>query len=409
MIKAVSVQTAMIDDMSSACHDLKEQLGSKLALLSNSVGIVQCDPEFIEMGIMEQLYDMLGFPLVGGTTVSIATNEAIGNHMFSILVLTSDDVEFAVSHTTGLVGDYAGSIERSMKDSLKASKKPLRMALVFPTVTDNEDLPGDIYVEAVISVCGNVPVFGTLSVNDAIEIFERSMSVCNGEVFRHEMTYVLIFGNVCPRFFVATVPTQSKMIDSDATITQADGHIISEINNVIAVRYFESIGFAINGKLAAGVYFVPLLVSARDEHGFSRTFVRAIVGFNADGHAICRGKVPIGANITFGSLQGVDILQATSEIVTRINHEQDINAVLIFSCIIRQLCVGSDALRELAIVMDSLSDGIPFVASYSGGEISPICYDDQESAFMLTEATRNTDKSNYYNSFHNYSLIACLL
>ena len=394
MIKAVSVQTNIIDDISMACRDLKEQLSAKLTLLSNSVGIVQCDPEFIEAGIMELLYETLGIPLVGGTTVSIATNEEIGNHMFSMLVLTSDDVEFAASHTTGLVGDYVGAIERSMKDSLKVSEKPLRMALVFPTVTDNEDLPGDIYVEAVVSVCGNVPVFGTLSVNDAIEVFERSMSVCNGEVFRHEMTYVLIFGNVNPRFFVATVPTQSKMIDADATITQADGHIISEINNGNAVKYFESIGFAINGRLATGVYFVPLLVSVQDENGFSRTFVRAIIGFNADGHAICRGKIPVGAKITFGSLQSVDILQATSEIVTRINKERDINAVLIFSCIIRQLCIGSDALRELTIVKDSLTDGISFVASYSGGEISPICYEDQ---------------SNYKNSFHNYSLIACLL
>ncbi|MCL2853220.1 MAG: FIST C-terminal domain-containing protein [Defluviitaleaceae bacterium] len=394
MIRTASVQTYIIDDIELACRELQEQLNEKLSLLSNSVGIVQCDPEFIESGIMESLHSRLRFPLVGGTTVSIATNDEIDNYMFSMLVLTSDDVEFAVSHTTGLVDDYAGAIERSMKASLNDSEKPLKMALVFPTVTDNEDLPGDIYVEIVESLCGDVPVFGTLSVNDAVEKFERSMSVCNGKAFKSELTYVLIFGNVSPRFFVAAVPPQSNVIDTVPMITRSEGHIVKEINDMLAVKYFENIGFAINGKLASGINFVPLLVTMQDSGGVNRTFVRAVIGFDSNGFAVCRGKIPEGAQIAFASLQAADILAATSEIVTQINQEQDVAAALFFSCIIRQLSIGSDPLKELTIIKDSLRADIPFVASYSGGEISPIICNIQSS---------------YKNSFHNYSLIACLL
>ena len=394
MIKAASVHTTIIEDMSLACRDLKEQLNEKLTLLSNSVGIVQCDPEFIEEGIMGLLSSELNIPLVGGTTVSIATNHQIGGLTFSLFVLTSDDVEFAASHTTGLSDDYTGAIWRSMEVSLEASQKPLRMALVFPTVTDNENLPGDIYVEAVEEVCGNVPVFGTLSVDDALVQYDRSMSVFNGEAFKRELSYVLIFGNVKPRFFVASVPTQSNITDSKAVVTRADGHMIYEINNMSAYNYFESIGFAAGGKLQAGVFFLPLLLTTQDKDGKDHTFVRALLSFNSDGSALCRGKIPEGAQIAFGSLQSADILSATSEIVARINQEQDVSMALIFSCLIRRLSIGSDEMRELGIIKDSLRTDIPFMASYSGGEICPTGCDSE---------------GRHKNSFHNYSLIACLL
>ena len=394
MIKAASVHTTIIDDMSLACRDLKDQLDEKLTLLSNSVGIIQCDPEFIEAGIMSLLSNALDIPLVGGTTVSIAANNNIGDLMFSLFVLTSDDVEFAASCTTGLADDYAGAIRRSMKTSLEASEKPLKMALVFPTVTDNDNLPGDIYVEAVESVCGNIPVFGTLSVDDALVQYDRSMSVFNNEAYKRELSYVLIFGNVNPRFFVATVPTQSNIIDSNAVITRANGHIIHDINNMSAYDYFECLGFVTDGKLKPGVYFVPLLITKKGADGVNRTFVRALLNFNADGSALCRGKIPEGAQIAFGSLQSSDILAATSEVVTQINQEQDVDTALIFSCLIRRLNIGSDEMKELAIIKDSMRADIPFMASYSGGEICPIgC----------------SSKGTHLNSFHNYSLIACLL
>lgn len=394
MIKAVTVQTTITDDMVLACNDIVCQLREKLELMSNSVGIIQCDPEYLEAGIMQSLHEALSFPLVGGTTVSIATSEELGNLVFSMMVMTSDDVEFVASYTEGLADDCAGAIERALSASVKVSDKPLKMAMVFPTVTDNDRLPGDIYVETVEKYCGVVPVFGTLSVNDALEKFERSMSVFGGQVFKREMSYVLFFGDITPRFLVAIVPPRSRVIDSPATITGLNGSAVSRINNISAVKYFESIGFAVDGKLAPGVYFVPLLVTETDDNGDSQTFVRAIVGFNDEGSAVCRGKIPLGAQISFGSLQSADILAATSHLVDRVNQEPDVQAALFFSCIVRQISIGADPLKELAIIKDSLRSGVPFVASYSGGEISPIC-----------SSLRGTCK----NYFHNYSLIVCLL
>jgi len=397
MIKAVSIYTTVIDDINLACRELKNQLDEKLPLKKNSVGIVQCDPEFLENGIMAPLHNILGIPLVGGTTVSVATNDVIGDLIFSMLVLTSDEVEFVASRTTGLVDDYAAAIKSSVEVSLETSKKPLKMALIFPTVTDNENFPGDCYVEAVESICGNVPIFGTLSVNDALGKFERSMSVLNGDIFKRELSYVLLFGDINPRYFMASIPSESgsNISDASAVITRVDGHIVQEINNIPAAEYFESIGFAANGKFNSGATLIPVIVDTRKESESNSCFVRAMVDFNEDGFVAFRGKVPEGARVTFGSLpNAADILTATEEIIGKISKEEDINAALFLSCIVRQLTIGSDPLRELALIKDSLRPGIPFIASYSGGEIAPIGYD--------------IDK-NPINSFHNYSLIICLL
>jgi len=391
MIKAATIQTIIIDDIHLACHELKEQLNAKLTLLKNSIGIIQADPEFIEAGIMEPLYNTLGIPLVGGTTISIATNDEIGDFMFSLLVLTSDDVEFCPSRTYGLYDNYANAIENSMKKTITDSILPLRMVLIFPTVTDNLDFPGDCYVEAVEKICGAIPVFGTLSVDDSIHNFEHSKSVFNGEIFDRDMSYVLMFGEINPRFHVATAPVQTALTNFTDIITRSSGHVIHEINNMTAAEYFEQAGLASNGAFVDGIYFVPLYLAIQIENEIQH-LVRAIVEFTEDGSAMCRGKIPEGAKIAFGSILSSDIIAALTETVTQITQEENVNAALIFSCLIRRLSIGSDSMRELAHIKDTFEGVFPFMASYSGGEISPI------------------GKNNHFqNAFHNYSLIVCLL
>ena len=394
MIKVASLQTTIIDDMDLACQELADQLSSKLTLLRNSVGIVQCDPEFLEEGIMETLCGVLPIPLVGGTTISMATNDAMGRLMFSVLVMTSDDVDFVASCTTGIADDCAGALQQAIEGSLKSSKLPLSLAIIFPTVTNNTEVPGNVYIEAVESVCGEVPVFGTLSVNDSIMQFERSMSICNTSVSKQEMSYVLIFGDVKPRFFVSSIPPQLNVIESEAIITKVRDQVICEINHMPAVRYFEDVGFASAGKLNPGVYFVPMILTYVDPQGSSHSFVRALVSFDEYGGAVCRASVPLGSSIAFGLLSDEGILDATRELVGLVNKEEDVSAVIFFSCLIRQFNIGSDAMKELSVIRDTLRNDIPFLASYSGGEISPMYY---------------RPDNNKKSLFHNYALIACLI
>lgn len=395
MLKAASVYTNEIDDVNLACRQLAQQLGEKLALMKNSIGIVQCSPDFIEAGIMEPLYKTLNIPLVGGTTVASAVNGSMDHLQFSILVLTSDDVDFVAAHTGDLLRSCKAKITESLDDTLskvrEQSQLPLRLALVFPPIIDA--IAGDCYVQAIESVYGDTPIFGALSVDDSLSGFDRSASIYNSEAYRYEMTYVLFFGNVTPRFSLATMPRQSNLLQSDAFITRASGNIAYEINNMRAIDYFESVGIASSGKFKDGAIFIPLLMTLKDDPE-EIPFVRAMFKAGEDGSVHFRGKIIEGAKFSFGSNFGTDVLSSTSDTVTGITQEKDVNAALLFSCIIRQLVIGIDFMRELALIKDNLASDIPLMASYVGGEISP--------------AKMNKDNK-ACNRYHNYTFITCLL
>ena len=389
MIIAASLSILDFDDTATACREVKELLDEKCTLLRNSVGIIQCAPEFIEAGLLKTLYETLGIPLVGGVTMASATNDSAGDFIFSMLVLTSDDVEFAVSCTQGLEEDCAGAIERALKATLNASKNPAKLSLVFPAIL--EDLSVNSYLEAIENACGNIPIFGTNPIDVHFPIFTNCLSICNGEAFAREMSYVLLSGNVNPRFFVAAVPTQAGLSDVSVPITRAQGNVIYEIDHISAVQYLESLGLVTGGKLKNGAFFLPLLIS---EEGIARPFIRALTTLDEHGCAICSGDVPQGAQIAFGSYSGADVMESTTQVLTQLAQEPDASAILIFSCIVRQFVIGIDSMRELNQIRSMLPASTPFIASYAGGEICPLYVSSSHHA---------------HNCFHNYSFVACVL
>ena len=392
MIKAASLQTFEIDDVTLACRELREQMNEKLTLLDSSVGIIQCPPEFIEAGIVERLYQVLGIPLVGGTTVATATNDATGSLSLSMLLLTSNDVDFAVSHTSGLAGDYMGSIADSLGTVINSSSKRLKLALAFLPVFGN--LSGDYYIDAFEAVCGKIPVFGTNTVDDNFPDFSQCYAICNDKSLKSEASYVLLFGEVKPRFFTAALPPRSNIEGSDAVITRAADNTIYEINQMSTIKYFESLGFAANGALKSGEdLLLPLLVTP-DKVDNPRPFVRALISIDSDGSAICSGLMPVGSRITFGSNNGNDIVSSTAQVISQAAQEKNINAGLVFSCITRQLVVGIDSSKELKQIKDAFSPDLPFMASYSGGEFSPTSVNNDNIA---------------QNRYQNYSLVVCLI
>ena len=391
MIKAASLLTYEIDDISLACRELKSQLKDKLTLLKNTVGIVQCDPEYIEAGFLEILHNELNIPMAGGTTVTAATNESIGNSMFSILVLTSDSVEFSVSQTEGLSGDYTKAIESSLAPLVKDTVKPLKLAVIFPPMIEN--ISGDNYLDVFESLCGKIPVFGTYPVDEDFPSYDRSYSVINNKASTRELSYVLFYGEVNPKFYTAAVPARTIITENETIITRAADNFVYELNHTPAAQYLENLGLAADGALKSGSNFLPLLVSLGEAEN-ERPFVRALLGLDPAGYAICSGRMLEGARISFGSCRSEDVISATTESVSQAATEGEIQAALIFSCMVRQIVIGIDSMKELKKIKGLIPADIPFMASYSGGEFSPTNVDSHNIA---------------QNRFHNYSLIMCLL
>lgn len=390
MIKAASLYTFEIDEPDLALAELKAQLDEKLALQKNTVAILQCDPDYIESGLVARLCDAFGFPVVGGTSVGQATNGAFGDLMLTLLVLTSDDVEFLPAHTAGLADDLYGATRRACHAAAAGRADTPALILAFPPII--EAYAGDSYVEAFERLYGKTPVFGSLAVEDAITDYSRCATVCGCEVLTEEMTFVLVYGAVAPRFFVATVPRESTLVEK-GVITKAKENVVYEINGMRAIDYFERVGLAQGGKLRPGIDFVPFLVTLETgEAGARRPFVRGLIRFEADGAAVCRGTMYEGATFTIGSNSGADVINATMETVEQIGTQPDVSAALLFSCIVRRMTLGADPQLELAKVREALPQNLPFMLAYSGGEIAPTAM----------------EASCAVNRFHNYSFIGCL-
>ncbi|MDL2219529.1 FIST C-terminal domain-containing protein [Ruminococcaceae bacterium OttesenSCG-928-O06] len=391
MIQAAVAHTFEIDEAAVALAEVCSQLDEQLVLRRHTVGILQCDPEFIASGVVAQLCRRLGFPVVGGTTAGQATAAAAGTLMLTLLVLTSDDVEFVPARTEGLAGDLFGAVERSYQKAAEGRKEAPKLVLAFPPIL--EAYAGDWYVEAFERQCGRVPVFGSLAVDDAITVYDHCATVHNGEALAEEMAYLLLYGEVIPRFFIATAPAESALPEK-GVITRAAGNVVYEINGMRAIDFFERVGLAQGGVLRRGVDFVPFLMTVPGEDGQNeRPFVRALIRFNEDGSATCRGTMYEGAAFTIASNAGADVIASTLDTVTRLNGEEDVQAVLLFSCIVRRITLGADSLQELKQVRQRIGLDVPYMMSYSGGEIAPTALHEDGAV----------------NRFHNYSFIACLL
>lgn len=391
MIQAATAYTFEIDEPKMALAEIRRQLDAQFTQKKHTAGILQCDPEYIESGVAAYLCENLDFPIVGGTSAGQAMHGAAGDLMLTLLVMTSDDVEFVAAHTEGLADDLYGATERSLQKAARPSDMPLRLIIALPPII--EAYAGDWYVEAFERQCGPVPVFGSLAVDDAITVYDRCATLCNGAVFQREMVYLLVYGDISPRFHIATVPDESTLSET-GIITRAAGNIVHEINGVCAIDFFERNGLAQDGVLRQGVDFIPFLMTVKNADGAEqRPFVRALIRFDENGSAVCRGTMYEGAVFSIGSNSGADVLAATLETVEQINGQQDVHAALLFSCIVRRMTFGANSRLELSRVQQAIRPDIPFMMAYSGGEIAP-------TAMESGEAT---------NRFHNYSFIVCLL
>jgi hypothetical protein len=390
MIRSTSVFTYEIDDPELAAEELRSQLSEKLTLQKHSAGVMQCDPEFIKSGVASAISGVLGFPVVGGTTTTTAVNGSVGDLMLTLLVFTSDDVEFIAAHTQDVENDIFGATAASYRDTLERSSLAPKLVITFAPII--EKYGGDLYPQAFGQVRADVPVFGTQSVTEEITSYENCATICDSEVFPCEMSYLVLFGDVEPRFLFAGLPEQ-RFTDTNGVITKSTDNIIEKIDNVTAIKFFESIGLAKDGTLREGIDFLPIFMTPHSTNEPEKPIIRAMIGFTEEGYAVCRGLMYEGADFGFGSFGSADILNESRNAIAEINGFADVSAVLIFSCIVRWLNIGVNPYAEAEIVRNNLHPDIPFLFSYSGGEICPSLRGDND----------------YVNRFHNFTLVACIL
>jgi hypothetical protein len=391
MIRTIGLHTYELDDVNIAVAEIKSGLEG-FSLMENSIGIISCDPEYIETGVYEAVCAALPFPVAGITSMSQAIKGEVGILMLTVLVLTSDDVFFSAGVTADMAkdNDALTPMRASFDEARKSLPSDPKLILAFPPfISENA---GDSYIDAFAELCPGVPIFGTLAISDSIA-FDNCSTLYNGTSSLKKIAFILVTGAVKPRFLIATMNDNNKMPYS-AEITKSEKNLIQEINGVSAYEYFQSIGLAKDGKLDEGLRFVPALVDFKKRDDYDGIpVVRSIAYLNENGDAVCRGCMYQNSIFTIINPSVEDIMESSAEFIERIKAIPERQVTLIFSCIVRRMILGTDPLAEAEMIKEKLEGDASFMMTYSGGEVCPT-------------SVRDNDVT---NRFHNFSIIACIL
>ena len=382
MLKCASVYTFELDDHDLALNEIKEQLDKKITLLDNTVGVVMCHPEFIVTGAVKSICEGLPFDIAGVTTSSQAVNDAVGELMLTIFVMTADDVQFRTGVTDDLTEGLEGPVKAAYEKAAAGTSGSPKLALVFPPFGGMH--AGDAYVRSWEKLVPNTPVFGLYAIDDTAT-FSESQTLYNGVDYEVAMPFVLCYGNIEPRFIIATF-TEENAVSSKAEVTKADGNCVYEINHDTAIRYFEDKG------LAENFTFTPFMIDFLGREDYDGVpVVRAFAMFTGEGAAVFYGNIDEGSTITLLKYDTDGILSATRQKVAEVNEMQDINGAFLCSCVARRAALigANKPLLELQSAKDTIDADIPFMMGYAGGEICPT-------------SVRNGVPT---NRFHNYSLV----
>ncbi|MCL2767903.1 MAG: FIST C-terminal domain-containing protein [Synergistaceae bacterium] len=391
MLKCASVYTYEIDDPEIAFAEIKTQLDQRIELLEHSVGIIVCHPEFITSGVLMQICGRLPFDLAGVTTSSQAVNGEAGELVLTVFVMTSDDAMFRTGVTEGLEEDIDTAVKAAFDKATQGIDELPKLAIIFPPfILKNA---GDLYVNACQRIIPNTPLFGGVAIDDTLT-FNESEAVFNNESYKTEMSFILCYGNINPRFVIGTFP-EDKVMPYKGEITKSNGNIVHEINGINAHQYFESIGFVSNGVLKENYIFVPFVIDQKKRADYDGIPVmRRLASFKEDGTANFRGYVDEGSTFTMLKCGVEDVLKTTRQWIERLNDLSGVNGILLFSCIVRRMMIMCvNPLGELEIARDTISSDIPFMMNYVCGEICPTLVKDEIPT----------------NRFHNYSLVMLII
>lgn len=386
MIKTFVASTVEVDDISIAVEEILSQIKPETNLLENSVGIISCHYEFVESGVVEAVCDALPFDIAGTISWIMSAGEETDTFLMTLMVLTSDDVEFDTVLTPSLNDAPGKVIEESYKDvTAERNTKP---ALVFSFAPFMPLNSGDEYVDIITKASGGVPVFGTLAIDDNPD-FKNAFMIYNGQPYRDRMAMILCYGNINPKFYTANISNE-KVLDKTGIITKSDGHVIMEVNGRPIDAFFEDLGLIKASETYSALSTMPFMLDYNDgTPKVSKIFIM----LTPERYALCAGAVPEGCTLQIATPDKSDILLTTKKATEQILKDaENASGLLIYSCVSRSMTLGVEQLGEAQLVSNLATNKLPHMMLCSGGEICPT----QIENGIAT------------NRFHNNAFIACL-
>jgi len=384
-MKMLNAWTLELDEPEIAVEEILGQLDLGSNALRNTVGFLTCSYDYIETGIVKAVCEALPFDVVGCTTLTNANNVEEGTMLLCLTVLTADDCQFATGLTAPLSKDMDGAVRTAAENAKSGLEQAAKMALAFLPMYG---VGGEIMISALDSALDGTPLFGTIACDQDTAAYSNSYVIHNGESYKECLSFLLISGNVSPKFVVTSTSDQN-LRKQQAIITSSDGSLLRQVNNITAKEYFESIGM-VSGKGIEGMSSVPFVVDYNDG---TQPVARAIYGLNEDGSALCGGIMPEGGMLYIGRMDVEDILLTADSSSKSLLDKNGLCGIVMFPCLGRNMVLAMDPMSEIEVVRNIVGDKVPWHLAYSGGECCPVYKKDGQTA----------------NRFHNFTFIGCAI
>jgi hypothetical protein len=383
MIDMLLAQTLEVDEKELALRDILLQLDLRRNQKKHSVGILHCNHCFIESGVVKAVCERLPFPVVGmNTLLHSSALGLIDNVLLTVCVLTSDEVKFA----TGLSRPLSSDLRSGVADVYVETENLLSSRPAVGLVFGPSMIPaavGELLVEILNEVSDEVPFFGALA-SDYSTYIRHPRTIFNGSAFEDRLALVLLEGNISPRFFVYPVSDQ-KTIRQKAIVTDSDKNVVKKVNDMPALEFLESLGLSWAGHIS-GTHSIPIFLDRNDGHP---PIVRSILAQTPEGHIILCGNAPVDTTLGFGAIDQKHILDTVKK-VSIIMKLLAPDVFCMYSCISRNFALGLNYTAEVEAVHRDLEGQVPYLFSYSNGEICPTV----------------SKNGKLRNEFHTMSLIA---
>jgi hypothetical protein len=371
MIDIFTSFTEEAENADRAVEDIKRVL-EKSVLAANSVGILHCDSDFVDSGVMRAVCESMPFDVVGCTTFSSSTNGGMGL-ILSLTVLTSDDVEF-VSGVTPEVTDDPRSPVGTLYETFAVLPERPGMFFAFPPFLRN--FSGDAFIRALDVCSGGVPVFGALPVSNDPE-FRGCFTIRNGVHYERSLVLLGLYGNVDPYFFSISVDFVD-ILKQHAIVTRSRGNCVISINNMPAQNYFESVGLITrqNPKALQGLALVFYPKNAP-------MLIRFCRDYNPERSVVLTGEVPEGSSLAISTVGPETIMRSAEEKIYDALSIARGRGMLMYSCAMRSWLLGIYGMDEHKKAAECIGKASPYHLVYTAGELIPAMSQGGKTANVL--------------------------
>ena len=357
-MKIVTAFTEEADLADEAIAQLTAQIKPEENLLSHSLGIVHCHPDFFEGDTLKEITGAFNFPLVGCVSGAISGTEELSGQGLSLTVLSSDEACFTTAHSGKITGENLDEEVAKLYAFLTRGQTEKPALLLLYTPFWMEVSPDHVLV-SLGRQAENVPVFGSLGLSFKGG-YPDSYPLYGGEPLTNGVVLAAVFTKEKPRFYSASFKYDRIMRLNDP-VTATDGKILISIGGKTFREYMETNGLG-TGENLPYFFYGPE----------GSEILRFCVTVTPDGSGVFAGEVPVNAAIgvcTWVSKE--DVVETAAELISQVSGEcGEMSGCLIYSCMARRILLGADKNVELQAIRKHIGDRV-FTFAYCGGEMFP--------------------------------------